>query len=93
MCQISKAPCKKSEIQELAKAKTLCSHNDHTGEKGNNMNKKPIDKEKKSNIKCEHCEYWTGLLWDEARCKLNSQPKQYYQRCKNFSWKETLLYK
>lgn len=57
------------------------------------MNKKPIDKEKRSNIKCEHCEYWTGLLWDEARCKLNKQPKQYYQRCKNFSWKETLLYK
>lgn len=29
------------------------------------MNKRPIDKTKKANIKCEHCEYWSSSIDDD----------------------------
>lgn len=53
------------------------------------MHRKPLDKTKKANIKCEHCEYWDrGKLsfnYNEI-CKLTLQPKSYYQRCQKFKW-------
>lgn len=44
------------------------------------MKQRPIDRSKKSNIKCEHCKYWYG--WPSEKCKLSGEEKQYYQRCK-----------
>lgn len=62
------------------------------------MNKRPIDRTKKSNIKCEHCKHWTGVsteCWCEAMyaCmnKESNRYKQatyYYNRCKQFEWPE-----
>lgn len=55
------------------------------------MKTHPIDKSKKSNIKCEHCKSWSG--WDSEKCNLTGEEKHYYQRCKKFGWNERLLYK
>ena len=62
--------------------------------------KKPIDKTKKSNIKCEHCEHWdgicTGKSWvghnDAFGCTNKEStryntPTNYWNRCKCFEWK------
>lgn len=48
------------------------------------MNKRPIDKTKKSNIKCEHCRFWNA---DDGICYLNKEKKNYWNRCKKFEWK------
>ena len=48
-----------------------------------------IDKTKKSNIKCEHCEYWNkdsddfDIMYPCEKC---GELKAYYQRCKEFDW-------
>ena len=42
-----------------------------------------VDKSKKSNIKCEHCRFY-----DKGYCSLSKQDKHYWNRCKDFSWKE-----
>ena len=55
-----------------------------------------IDKTKKSNIKCEHCEYWNKdsddfiqnkktleIMWP---CTESGKYKAYYQRCSAFKW-------
>ena len=55
------------------------------------MKRRPIDKSKKSNIKCEHCSHWTGWYFD--KCKLTDETKMYYQRCKRFEWSTKLEYK
>lgn len=67
------------------------------------MNVKTVDKTKKSNIKCEHCQYWDKehrktvyhtvrnmphLPVDLPTCVLTGEAKNYYQRCKNFEWNE-----
>lgn len=39
------------------------------------MGKRTVDKTKKSNVKCEHCENWTGYIDNEAHCKLDNQEK------------------
>lgn len=49
------------------------------------MNKRPIDKTKKSNIKCEHCRYWNA---DDGICYLTKEKKNYWNRCKKFEWKD-----
>ena len=52
------------------------------------MNKRPLDKTKKSNIKCEHCLY---ADIDKRRgywCSLHEEKKNYWNRCKCFKWKE-----
>lgn len=56
------------------------------------MNKKPVDKTKKSNIKCEHCGYCSRnknndrfnehVLW----CSINQKEVNYWNRCKSFDW-------
>ena len=48
------------------------------------MNKRPIDKTKKANIKCEHCKYWG----DKNKCEITNELKNYWNRCKQFNWKE-----
>lgn len=57
-------------------------------------NKRQIDKSKKSNIKCEHREYWSG--YDESgrfsSCTITDEQKDYYQRCKQFDWKKDAVY-
>lgn len=61
------------------------------------MNKRPIDRTKKSNIKCEHCKYWDttdtcaslGYCYFVGyMCSKHHEPKQYYQQCNEFEWKE-----
>lgn len=65
---------------------------------------RPVDKTKKSNIKCEHCKYWgciepviASMLGEEVSEKCNndraesySKPTHYYNRCKGFEWKENI---
>ena len=62
------------------------------------MNTKPVDKSKKSNIKCEHCEHWdkdeqtyTSKLGYLPTCAVSGEPKCYYNRCKNFEWAEIYM--
>ena len=57
--------------------------------------KRPIDKTKKSNIKCEHCEYFDGDRYDKKKkifgyCTLKGEGKHYYNRCKQFEWRKDL---
>ena len=56
------------------------------------MNKRQIDKTKKSNIKCEHCKYWKDKdgSWDVKKCELIGKTKNYYNRCKSFEWREDI---
>lgn len=60
------------------------------------MNKRPIDRSKKSNIKCDHCKYWTGYetIYSNAYCLNENSPRNqdvanYWNRCKCFEWKES----
>lgn len=48
------------------------------------MAKRKVDKTKKSNIKCEHCEAW-DFDDEENRgwCCILEQEKNYWNRCKN----------
>lgn len=51
--------------------------------------KRPIDKSKKSNIKCEHCEHFdkpNGNMYENCSCKKSGKPKNYWNRCKEFEW-------
>lgn len=64
--------------------------------------KRQVDKTKKSNIKCEHCEYYTS--WRENRpadamysgdCCNPDSPNMagcvnYWNRCKAFEWRKDL---
>ena len=50
------------------------------------MNKRPIDKTKKSNIKCEHCNYWNEV---DGICMHHGIHKNYWNRCSYFEWKQT----
>lgn len=61
------------------------------------MNKRPIDKSKKTNIKCEHCQFWDTINMVgngyQAHCLCKGSPKygtivNYWNRCKGFEWKE-----
>ena len=65
------------------------------------MNKRPIDRTKKSNIKCEHCKYWDKTKEVSIPCSEYSfiskvgymclkqgEIKNYYNRCKQFEWEE-----
>ena len=55
------------------------------------MNKRPIDKTKKSNIKCEHCRYVDRPeQWDNTwYCALHQKDVKYWNRCKQFEWAES----
>ena len=46
-----------------------------------------VDKTKKSNIKCEHCEHWIHAdNKDFQYCSLTGVAKNYWNRCKGFEW-------
>ncbi len=63
------------------------------------MSKRPLDKTKKSNIKCEHCKHYGNtenrkmvynkgyFIWEELpTCDLSGDAKHYWNRCKRFEW-------
>lgn len=61
------------------------------------MSKRPIDKSKSSNIKCEHCRFWNYNDDDgsyvDTKCSCLNSPKhgvstKYWNRCKGFEWAE-----
>ena len=57
------------------------------------MNKRPIDKTKKSNIKCEHCEYCPKSHLVTEKCLNEKSPRyalpvHYWNRCKCFEWRK-----
>ena len=47
------------------------------------MNTRKVDKSKKSNIKCEHCEAYDK---DSGWCCIQEKEKNYWNRCKDFIW-------
>lgn len=49
-------------------------------------NNRPIDKTKKSNIKCEHCAYCDKDKEKGYWCPIFKAPKNYWNRCKFFQW-------
>lgn len=49
--------------------------------------KRKVNRSKKSNIKCEHCQYWTKF---EDFCILLKEHKNYWNRCKSFKWREDI---
>ena len=63
-------------------------------------NNRPLDKSKKSNIKCEHCDFWhpceetiekfgyTDNVCNNNSSKFFGMPREYYNRCKCFEWHE-----
>lgn len=54
---------------------------------------KPIDKSKKANIKCEHCEHF-DRTWGFCTNELVDKPNiNYWNRCKRFRWARNLTYK
>lgn len=61
------------------------------------MMARPINRSKKSNIKCEHCENWIlpqGIphsAWDYI-CRLSGEPKNYWSKCKKFEWRKDREY-
>lgn len=47
---------------------------------------KTVDKSKKSNIKCEHCEHWNR---ETGYCNKLKNHKNYWNRCRLFEWKKS----
>ena len=51
-----------------------------------------VDKTKKSNVKCEHCEYFCKDYDEDNNCRevqycgLTGEDKNYWNRCKYFKW-------
>ncbi len=57
---------------------------------------KQIDKSKKVNVKCEHCENLDrpkGDVYHGCTCKLTGETKNYWNRSKKFAWRNNLNYK
>lgn len=54
------------------------------------MNNRPIDRSKKSNIKCEHCMYRDKptKFGEKDHCCLHVKEVNYWNRCKDFKWAE-----
>lgn len=49
---------------------------------GDHSDEKPIDKTKKSNMKCGNCSHWNAY----GMCDLTEETKNYWNRCKEFEW-------
>lgn len=51
-----------------------------------------IDPTKRSNKKCDHCSHW--IHGDDVIpcCGLSNEAKDYYNRCKNFAWREDIVF-
>ena len=54
-------------------------------------NNRPIDKTKKTNIKCEHCKHWNKDRL--AYCVVDNRYTNYWNRCKKFEWRTDKEYK
>ena len=56
------------------------------------MNKRPIDKTKKSNIYCSHCKFWCEenkhFYCNNLNSKHCNKQRNYWNRCKQFEWAE-----
>ena len=53
------------------------------------MKTRPLDKTKKTNIKCEHCKYYANfptMACDNRNSKLYGECRMYCNRCKFFEW-------
>ena len=52
------------------------------------MSKRPIDRSKKSNIKCKHCLYCDEPMeyFEKYHCCLHAKEVNYWNRCKDFKW-------
>lgn len=46
-----------------------------------------VDKRKKANVKCEHCNYYDS---ENSFCNLLGEPKNYYNRCMKFKWSKRI---
>ena len=44
-----------------------------------------VDKTKKANIKCEHCDNWRFNDY-QGYCILTASKTNYWNRCKKFEW-------
>ena len=54
---------------------------------------RPIDRSKKSNIKCEHCANWHDNK-HYFICLITGEIKEYWRAgCEKFTWDETKKYK
>lgn len=53
------------------------------------MNKRPIDRTKKSNIRCVNCRYADVNEQRDYWCSLYDVPKHYWNRCKEFEWEKS----
>lgn len=60
------------------------------------MNERPIDRSKKSNIYCSHCDHFApstpGYWFKQDKCKITGESKHYWNRCKRFEWKKDAMY-
>lgn len=52
--------------------------------------RRPVNIASPNNVKCEHCDHWTG--WEGQMCRQKNEQRQYYQRCKQFKWKKGRKY-
>ena len=56
---------------------------------------KPVDKTKKSNIKCEHCKHFIKtpkyFMPEVYMCGITGEDKNYYNRCKHFEWADKYM--
>ena len=56
------------------------------------MSNRTVDKTKKSNIKCQHCDNWRCHDYI-AYCALTGSKTNYWNRCKHFEWTTDIDYK
>lgn len=58
---------------------------------------RPIDKTKKSNKRCCNCASYVeknpGDIYNECKCGITGQKKEYWNCCKNFAWRSDRVYK
>lgn len=52
------------------------------------MPKRTVDKTKKSNIKCEHCQFYDKQIYCCQRNPKVNLSIPYWRRCDYFTWRE-----
>ena len=58
------------------------------------MNIRPIDRSKKANVKCEHCQHWNNNNVSYCYClKDKARSANYWNKCKEFEWRTDSKYK
>lgn len=65
--------------------------------KNNSNHPREIDKSKKSNRRCGNCASYVeknpGDIYNECKCGITGQKKEYWNCCKKFSWRRDRNYK